>query len=406
MGAAGHRPVRIALVGVGGYGSTHLDGIRRLAARGRCGFAAVVIRDPARHAEAAGRLERDGVRIHGSFGDLLAREAGLVDLVVLATGIPEHAAQAEAALRSGFHVLCEKPAAGSYADALRMKEAADRGGRLLAIGFQNLYSSSIRRIQRLALSGTLGRPVSARGLVVSPRSAAYYGRNRWAGRMSLDGVGVLDSPIQNAAGHYLANLLFLAGPREGESVRPVTVCGENYRAAPIDGADTQCVRVTAAGGCRIDLGATHAASRALDIFLELRLERGRVLWRKGGGTEVFGADGALLERFTNEDPALEDRMLEDVIAAVEEGRSALCTIDNALAHAACVELLFRSAPIRGVDRRFVTEAAGGDGHPVAAIAGIEDLMEAMVRDGSSFSEAGAPWALAGSPRTAKELEDT
>lgn len=388
---------RVALVGVGGYGATHLEAIDRLAARGLCGLAAAVIRGESRHAAQAARLRAAGVRIHRSLEDLLALERGRVELVVLATGIPEHAAQTAAALDAGFAVLCEKPAAGSYADALRMKEAAQRSGRLLAIGFQHLQSASLQRIRSLVLSGRLGRLLSARGLVLSPRSAAYYERNRWAGRMSVGGIAVRDSPIQNAAGHYLTNLLFAAGGM------PQSAAGESYRAAAIEGADTQCLRVSLAGGCRIDFAASHAVPRPRPIVAEYELEGARILWRKGGDTEVLAPDGSLLERFGNGPRPLEDLVLEDSLEALRTGRPPVCGIDAALAHAACVELLFRSAPIRDVDRSRVVEAPGSDGRPVASIQGIESLMEAMHRERRSFSEAGAPWAAPGRTVDAAEL---
>ncbi len=388
---------RVALVGVGGYGGTHLAAIERLAARGLCTLAAVVVRDESRRAAEAARLRAAGVRIHRSLEELLAREPGRVDLVVLATGIPEHAAQTQAALGAGFAVLCEKPAAGSYADALRMKAAAERSGLLLAIGFQNLASASIRRIKALVLSGRMGALLSAQGLVVSPRSAAYYERNRWAGRMSVDGIAVRDSPIQNAAGHYLANLLFAAGGM------PESAIGESYRAAAIEGADTQCLRLTMDGGCRIDFAASHAASRPLDIVAEYELEGGRILWRKGGDTEVVAPDGSIIERFGNESAVLEDLVLEDALESLRTGRPPLCGIDNALAHAACVELLFRSAAVRTVEARYLREIRGSDGRPIAAIEGIEGLMERMYRERRSFSEAGAPWAAAGRTVDAAEL---
>ncbi len=394
-------PLRVALVGVGGYGRTHLAAIEGLSARGLCALEAVVIRNPGKCADVAGRLP--GVRVHRSLEALIAAEAGRVDLVILATGIPDHAAQTEAALQGGFHVLCEKPAAGSWTDGLRMKLAAERSGRLLAVGFQNLASASVRGIQRLALSGRLGRLVAARGLVLSPRSATYYARNRWAGRLSVDGVSVMDSPVQNAAGHYLANLLFAAGPREGETAMPSTVAGESYRAAAIQGADTQCLRVTTAQGCRIDFAASHAVPEAREIAAEYELEGGRILWRKGGDTKVFDAGGRLLERLGNAPQALEELLLEDVIAAIRDGRPPLCPIENALAHTACVELLFLSAPVRTIDRRHVIEVPGSDGSPVAAVEGITALMETMYRERLSFAEAGAPWATRGRLADAAEL---
>ena len=40
-----------------------------------------------------------------------------------------------AALNAGKHVLCEKPMAVTVEEAVAMKEAAERNGKLLMIGF-------------------------------------------------------------------------------------------------------------------------------------------------------------------------------------------------------------------------------------------------------------------------------
>ena len=156
-------------------------------------------------------------------------------------------------------------------------------------------------------------------------------------------------------------------------------------------------------GCRIDFAASHAVPRAREIVAEYELEAGRILWRKGGDTEVLGRDGRIVERFGNGPRALEELLLEDAIDALSSGRPPVCGIDDALVHAACVELLLRSAPIRDVGRSHVVELPGGDGRPVAVIDGIESLMERMYSERLSCSEAGAVWAAPGRTVGASDL---
>lgn len=66
---------------------------------------------------------------------------------------PEHAI---AAMEAGKHVLCEKPLATTSADALRMLEAADRSGRLLAVGYHMRQHPTARALRRSVKAGEFG----------------------------------------------------------------------------------------------------------------------------------------------------------------------------------------------------------------------------------------------------------
>jgi predicted dehydrogenase len=67
-------------------------------------------------------------------------------LVIIATPPRFHSAQAVAALKRGWHVVCEPPLAGSVRDAATMIAAARRHERLLAV---NLYRRSFPAVQYL-----------------------------------------------------------------------------------------------------------------------------------------------------------------------------------------------------------------------------------------------------------------
>ncbi len=56
-----------------------------------------------------------------------------VDAVVICTPPHLHAEMAQAALRNGLHVLCEKPMANSAAECHAMAEAAVAANRILAV---------------------------------------------------------------------------------------------------------------------------------------------------------------------------------------------------------------------------------------------------------------------------------
>ena len=67
-----------------------------------------------------------------------------------------HAPISIAALKAGKHVLCEKPAAMNYEEALTMKASADEYNRILNIGVVNRFNTAVNKIKQLIDEGELG----------------------------------------------------------------------------------------------------------------------------------------------------------------------------------------------------------------------------------------------------------
>ena len=83
-------------------------------------------------------------------------DSGEVDAVSICTPNHLHAEIAIAFLRAGKDVLCEKPAARTYAEALEMQRVARETGRLLLIGVCNRFNTSVNRIKAMIDAGELG----------------------------------------------------------------------------------------------------------------------------------------------------------------------------------------------------------------------------------------------------------
>jgi predicted dehydrogenase len=77
-------------------------------------------------------------RRYGGLAELLDAESALpdderIDFVAIVTPNDSHADIACAALDAGFHVICDKPAAGTLEDGLRMQRAVNDSGRRFAL---------------------------------------------------------------------------------------------------------------------------------------------------------------------------------------------------------------------------------------------------------------------------------
>jgi predicted dehydrogenase len=137
-----------------------------------------------------------------------------IDAVIVATPHPSHAELAIKALAAGKHVLVEKPMATSLADAARIRQAAERSGRvLMALPFDE--SPPMQAAKRLMQSGAIGRVSSADAVLAhhGPVHAPWFFDRREAGWGVLADLGI----------YLISQLTYLFGPAESVCGRVATV---------------------------------------------------------------------------------------------------------------------------------------------------------------------------------------
>jgi predicted dehydrogenase len=111
-----------------------------------------------------------------SFATAEALLAESLDAVVVATPDAYHADFIVAALDRGLHVFCEKPLCYSLVDATRIREARDRAGRIVQVGYMKRFDPAYRALcDRLA---TRSGPVRAVNVDVVDSDAWAYVAHR------------------------------------------------------------------------------------------------------------------------------------------------------------------------------------------------------------------------------------
>ncbi len=75
-------------------------------------------------------------RAYVDFKEMLDKERGNLDAVIIATPDFCHAEQTVAALKAGLHVFCEAPMSNTLEGARQMVQAARASGKILQIGYQ------------------------------------------------------------------------------------------------------------------------------------------------------------------------------------------------------------------------------------------------------------------------------
>ena len=159
-------PVRIAVVGAGLIGRTHIAVLRS----GHPEFVLAGVTDPSPAAKAeAAHL---GYAHYDSLDDLLDRETP--DGAVLAVPNHMHVPIGLACVARGVAVLIEKPISDSVAGALKLVEAAEAAGVATLTGHHRRHNPILRRAAEIVRGGGVGRVVAANARYLSHKPRGYH----------------------------------------------------------------------------------------------------------------------------------------------------------------------------------------------------------------------------------------
>ena len=202
--------MRLAVVGLGFMGGVHLKALRSVA---QVELAAVV----SRHA-----LEM-AVKHYTNLDDALADPE--IDAVDLCLPTDLHESATVAALRSGKHVLVEKPMALDVGSCHRMIAEAERAQRILMVAHVLRFFPAYRALQRAIDDRELGNIRFA----TFRRRCAQPGWSDWITDKSRSGGGAFDLLI-----HDIDMALRLFGPPSA-----ISATGYEDAAAGVDTISTR-----------------------------------------------------------------------------------------------------------------------------------------------------------------------
>jgi myo-inositol 2-dehydrogenase/D-chiro-inositol 1-dehydrogenase len=240
-------PLAVGLVGVGRIGVHHAQTLLGLE-----GVASLTVADADRERarRVAGELE---VSAADSPEALVA--AGL-DALVIAAATPAHAMLLSLAARAGVPAFCEKPVAldGPTMDAVR--EAVERAGILVQIGFQRRFDAGYAAARDAVASGAVGRILAMRAATHDPVSPpAEY--------IAASGGIFADLHI-----HDFDAVRFVSG----EEITEVYADGAALEApwvAELDDVDVAAAVLHLSGGGLVTLSGTRRDPLGYDVRLEV-----------------------------------------------------------------------------------------------------------------------------------------
>lgn len=203
------KKLKIGIIGTGGISRSHMNSYRNNPNVEL--YALCDINEE--------RLKRAGAeygvtRLYTNLDEMLALPE--IDAVSVCTWNSAHAPCTIAALNAGKHVLCEKPMATTVEDAKAMKEAAERNGKLLMIGFVRRFGNDMKMLRDFQEADYLGDIYYAK--------ATYLRRNGnpggWFGEKELSGGG----PLIDLGVHVIDFIRYAMG-----NPKPISVYGATFK---------------------------------------------------------------------------------------------------------------------------------------------------------------------------------
>ncbi|HHY99031.1 MAG TPA: Gfo/Idh/MocA family oxidoreductase [Firmicutes bacterium] len=263
--------IRVGLIGCGGNMRGH---IKRLMGIPEVKIAA--ISDPSEEniQEAIDTLELGRVKRFSDYTDMLAR-VGL-DAVVISSPHTLHARQICDSLRSGLHVLVEKPMVCSVEDALKVIALKEEMGKVVLVSYQRHYAPSYRYARELIQSGKWGKVQFITAWQCQNWKRATVGK--WRQDPALSGGGQLN----DSGSHLLDIVLWMTGLTPKEVFAYIDNCG-----TPVD--VLSAISVSFQEGAIGNLSVVGDSNTGFD--------EGINIWCENGMIEIRGAGhGSLILR--------------------------------------------------------------------------------------------------------------
>jgi len=185
-----------ALIGCGRIAARHAENIVKI---GRLLAVCDVVPE-----KAYGLLKKFDARVYTNIDDLLQNEPD-VNVVSICTPNGLHAEHSIKALRSGKHVLCEKPMCLTTVAAWQMIDAAYQFEKKLFVVMQNRFNPPVVLLKKLLNENKLGTLFSFQVNGFWNRPQAYY-TGDWKGSKNLDG-GILYTQFS----HFIDVLHWMLG---------------------------------------------------------------------------------------------------------------------------------------------------------------------------------------------------
>ena len=409
-------PIRIGIIGMGGFAGQHHDAVATLEAAGECRLVCTC--DPAMDSFAERqqdlRFAERGVRLFTEYQQMLDACRDDLDLVTIPTPIPLHAPMHRACVDRNLPAYLEKPPTLNADELESMIEVDSRACKVTNVGFNFIVEPERQALKQRIISGEFGDVQRVSYLGLSPRAHTYYHRANWAGRLLLNGNLVLDSCIGNAMAHQAHDTLFWCGTDALWSWGALTnVNAELYRAHAIEGTDTVFIKAQIAQGPELRIAMSHACANVAIMRERIECSNATIDYQLNfsapGGScwdaTVRWNDGRVDQWSTNGTATLVSNIKRHLDYLRGQFDRPVTTLADSRPFVHLNDLMYlASGKITTVPASMVSVEPMPDGTgDLLHIQNVTEVSERFVDDGAFPSEQGMAWAVAGGQATPADL---
>jgi predicted dehydrogenase len=206
------KTIKAGIIGCGFIANgKHLPSMARLEGVEAVAFCDIILEKAQSSAQ---RFGTPDAFVCEDYRDLLKRED--IDVVHVCTPNNSHAEITVAALKSGKHVMCEKPMAKTAAEAKLMLDTARETGKSLTIGYQNRFREDSLFMKSLCDNGELGDIYFGKAFATRRRGVPTWG-------VFMDKEKQGGGPLIDLATHALDLTMWMM-----ENYEPATVLGSTF----------------------------------------------------------------------------------------------------------------------------------------------------------------------------------
>lgn len=318
--------IRVAVVGAGGIGGTHLQAYVALA--DRCEIVGIA---DAHLPAAAEKVAKFGGRAFQDFGEML--DGVKPEAISICTPPNLHLPVVQAAAQRNIHVLCEKPPARTLAETQTLVDvmAASRG--ILQFAFCHVFHQPVKQAQALITSGKLGRVVQ-----IDNRFAFRFGRlgHSWHNDLEVAGGGVLIDTLVHSV--YIFRAL------AGEIVAVNGSISTTFPGSPVD--DSASLLVTSASGAIGTLTASWVTPIPVwAIRIDGSEGQAVIDYGQSGGLRYRLADDQEWTELPFDEPDRFQQQAAHFLDCIASGQQPLIGVQDGLAVMKVIDEAYRSARV-------------------------------------------------------------
>ncbi len=278
-----------------------------------------------------------------------------VEAVSICTPNKMHSVIAIDAMRAGKHVLCEKPAARVYEEALEMQKVQHETGRILNIGVVNRFNTNVNKLKELIDAGELGEIYQVYVSFRSHRSIPGLGGAFTTKAIAGGGV-MIDWGV-----HFFDIVMYCCGDPKTKSVSAETFSklgspiGDytyvDMWAGPEIPDGTYDVEEAVTGIIRTEgpvisfNGAWAQNIGENEMYIDFMGTKGGARLQYGANFTLYSTKNGMLTTttFANQTKPMFQQELDAFIDCVESGEHLISHIDTNIITARMMDAIYRSA---------------------------------------------------------------